>query len=423
MMKKFMMLLSLIALFLTPIFALAEEDFILNETAVLNGMGRSWAQGYEPVSSNGGMTLYFPLTSQRCEGRVTVTLRMKDETVSPFTGSMSGRYQKTNGMYRVNLRLELLDERVNGDYAAELLVTGQDELGQALASTFPLVIRIRDGRSPEETVRPRIDGMQSALTVGEDSVLTVMMSNPSRYAGMSDLMLTFAEPTGDILPAATNKMILSDLMPGETAEIAIPLKVIPTASVALHQLQLTLSWTALGQRGEWTETLTLPVTQEMRVEHGSLSVPVTCLQGSLASVSLPLMNMGRGEVRNVLATLVVPGVTEGQSVLVGTIPAGETKEAKLTFTPGKTVLGDLTGELRVSYEDPWGNAGAFSLPFCTTVEEPITFEAAMAEESKEVTPRWLLPTLGGGCGALLLALILQGTLLRRKIHKLEEDRL
>ena len=425
-MKKFILLPLLLAvLFLTPIFALAEGDFTLDEAAVMNGMGRSWAQGYEPLVSSGAMTLHMPLTSKKNAGKITVTLRMKDESVSPFKGSMSGQYQLSDGLYRVALRLELRSDRVSGDYAVELLVAGQDAEGHALSGTFPLVIRVRDGRPPEEDAHPRLSGLTATLAVGESGRLTAKLTNPSRYAAMTGLMLTVTDPTGDILPASTDKLPLPDLLPGESADIEVPLIVTPSAAVSLHQLQLDLSWSALGQPGAWTESFTLPVTQTMRLEQGGLTAPASVLQGNQGTVSLPLMNMGRGELRNVMATLTLPGIAEGQSVLVGAIGAGESKDAKITFTPGKTVLGEVSGEVLVTYEDAWGNADKFSLPVSLTVEEPAPAPAAatLTQEIEKRLPDWLLPALGGLCGALLLALILQGALLGRKIRKLEEDRL
>ena len=425
-MKKFILLPLLLAvLFLTPIFALAEGDFTLDETAVLNGMGRSWAQGYEPVISGNTMTLHAPLTSGNSAGKITVTLRMRDETVSPFKGSMSGQYQPSDGLCRAALRLELRSDRVNGDYAAELLVTGQDAEGHDLSGVIPLLIRIRDGRMPEEIAHPMLSGVTAALSVGEDGALTATVRNPSRYAAMTGLTLTATDPTGDILPAGTDKLILPDLLPGEAADITALLKVTPTAAVALHQLQMTLAWTSLGQPGTWSESFTLPVNQEMRLERGGLTVPASVLQGNPATVSLPLMNMGRGELRNVLAKLTLPGIADGQSVLVGSMNAGESKDAKITFTPGRDVLGDVSGELLITYEDAWGNADKFSLPVSLTVEEPAPapVAATLTQEIEKRLPDWLLPALGGLCGALLLTIILQGILLGRKIRKLEEDKL
>ena len=57
-------------------------------------------------------------------------------------------------------------------------------------------------------------------------------------------------------------------------------------------------------------------------------------------------------------------------------------------------------------------------PSAPAAQESGAEEAAAAER-----PAWLLPLLGGGCGALLLALIFQGAILRRKLRRLEDARL
>ena len=43
-------------------------------------------------------------------------------------------------------------------------------------------------------------------------------------------------------------------------------------------------------------------------------------------------------------------------------------------------------------------------------------------EKKEL-PDWLTPVFGFGCGLFFLGFIVQGAILRRKLHNLEEERL
>ena len=146
--------------------------------------------------------------------------------------------------------------------------------------------------------------------------------------------------------------------------------------------------------------------------------------GDSVTLSLPLMNMGRGSVVNVLATVSLPGIADRQSVLVGSIAPGETRQAQITLTPGKNVSGDFSGVLTVTAADEDGNPASLSLPVSLTVEKPPAAEKApdAAQESPEEAP--LLPLLlGAGCSALLIALVLQGALLRRKIRRLEEAQL
>ena len=73
-----------------------------------------------------------------------------------------------------------------------------------------------------------------------------------------------------------------------------------------------------------------------------------------------------------------------------------------------------------------GNPTSFSVPIHLTVEKPV--KIAETDDPTTTTkenekPSYLIYGLAGGCGLLLLLLLLQGFLLRKKIHRLEEDKL
>ena len=166
------------------------------------------------------------------------------------------------------------------------------------------------------------------------------------------------------------------------------------------------------------------VRQEIRLEQGGLKMASTVIAGDSVTLSLPLMNMGKADIVNVLAAVSLPGITERQAVLVGAIAPGETRQAQITLTAGKDISGDFQGTLAVEGEDNDGNPVSFSLPIQLTVEKPaVSAAAADTVQQKNEQPPFLIYALAGGCGLLLLVLLLQGVLLRRKIHRLEEDKL
>ena len=420
-MKRVILLILSLSLLLSA--RASAEAFLLDENRILQGMGRSWRQGYEPTAEGGYVTICLPLTSDSANGRLTATLLLNDEDVSPFsTQKLTTECWKNEGYYAVRLRLPLVSARRSGDYGGRVVVEGKDGAGNPLRAEYPVVIRVRDG--VKEPLRPGLSSVTSSLAAGENGLVNAILTNTSRYAEMQNIELTITDDSGDILPTGWNKVTLGSLMPGESARISYPVSVKPTASVALHTLSFNLTYTALDEPAAWTESFTLPVTQETRLEQGGLQMPGSVVQGDSATISLPLMNMGRGELRNVLATLSLPGIVERQSVLVGSIASGETKQAKLTVIPGKDALGQVSGVMEVTAEDEWGNGTGFSLPLSLTVE-PAPEEKPMettADLVKAMVPGYVWP-LAGGCLALLLALIVQGVILRGRIHRLEEDKL
>ena len=145
--------------------------------------------------------------------------------------------------------------------------------------------------------------------------------------------------------------------------------------------------------------------------------------GDSITATLPLMNMGKADVVNAMFTISLPGIIERQSVLVGTIQPGETKQAQITLTAPKNVIGSFDGTLTVSGEDNDGNSVSYEMPVCLTVEEAMKTEAFVAQSTaKQKTPVSVV-ILSIACAVLVAALIAQSILLRSKLHKLEEERL
>lgn len=420
--------LLLMLLFALPVIAQAQETkdlegFVLDEKYVMSDMDKSWYQGYEPQVNGGSVSICVPVTSKSSDGKLTATLIMEDEEIAPIRTQKRSAifWRQDSGKFEVKLSFKLSDSRINGDYKGKVLLEGKNKDGRYMFTEYPVVIRIRDGKA--EVLHPEISAVTAELNVGENGTINAVITNTSRYAELTNLLLTVADASGDVIAVGSDTMKLGALKPGESVNISHPVNVKPNASVALHKLTFNLTYTAAGQDGSWTETFTLPVSQQMRLEQGGVQMATTAVQGDIASVTLPLMNMGRGDITNVMATLSIPGVVERQSVLVGTIMPGETKQAKLSFTPGKSVLGDVSGSITVTAEDAWGNKTEFSVPVELTIEEPVKLTLSGTVEKKEDKPPYLTYVFIGVSALLLIALILQGMIMGAKIRKLEEDRL
>lgn len=425
--RKIGFLLLLCALMLLMLCGTAlAEGFYLDEQATIAGMNYlPWARGYEPTSDSQNVTVCLPIRSEAAVGKIRAELTVDDESVSPLRGTgVSAEFlPDQKGLYAVKLTAPLLSGRINGDYAATVHVTGQDADGQALDMDFPVVLRVRDGQSAI-LQPPQLNNVSSGLCAGEDGVLTATLTNTDPHAEMTDILLTVSDSSGEVLPSLTDTLRVGALMPGESIEISYPLSVASSARVADHLLTVTVRYQALGAAQSWTETLTVPVTQEIRLERGALTSTASVVQGDQAAVTLPLMNMGRGTVNNVLATLSVPGLCESQSVLVGSIAPGETATARLNFT-AKSEPGTYSGTLLISCEDAWGNGDQQELAISFDVEAPVvSYESSSPSDDAPAAQSSLLVwILAGACACLFIALLLTASLLVRKIHRLEEDKL
>ena len=384
----------------------------------MDGMSKTWYQGYTPTIKNHVMTICLPLQADDCEGAVKVSIALDDPNVFLLTGQLREvTVSKKNGVYPVKLNLALERYRRNGDYPATITI--KDEKGTV--ATMPYIIRIRDGYNSHEIMEPVISDVTRDLNVGSEGSLSLTIKNPTTTQSIMDGEITVTDASGEILMSGSNRVQVNEILPGKTETVTIPMTVKGNASISQHTLEVKLTYKVLGKDAEWKESFTVPVTQAIRLEQGGVQLP-TAIAGELSNMTLPLMNMGKGDLQNVLVKLEMDGVLDAQSVLVGTLASGETKQAKLTFTPRLDSVGTHFGLVTITCEDAYGNPFSQTLDVSLTVDEPLPEVDPQQEEDEEKLSAGNL-VLILLCVALAAGLVTQGMILTRKIHNLEEERL
>ncbi len=421
-MKKCICVALTLLLMLSVSMTAMAAEFELTPHGKIEGMDKTWYQGYEPSISHHTMTIYLPIRAESCVGNIAVSIALDDPHVFLLTSQpKTVTVSPENGLYPVKLSLSLERNRRNGDYPATITVTGSTEAGKKIIETIPYIIRIRDGYSNHETMKPVFSDVTGNLNVGSDGILSLTITNPATTQSITDGEITVTDSAGEILMSGSNRVVIPEIVPGRSEIVTIPMTVRGNASISLHTLEVKLSYTCLDQEDEWKESFTVPVTQAIRLEQGGVQMP-TAIAGELGDMTLPLMNMGKGELQNVLVKLEVDGVLDAQSVLVGTISAGETKQAKLTFTPKLNSAGTHSGTVTITCEDAYGNSFSQTLDVTLAVDEPIPEVELQQEEEKEKmgTGTIVLIVI---CVLLAAGLVVQGAMLTKKIHNLEEERL
>ena len=421
-MKRLICILLTMLLVLSMSVTAFAAEFEIDQHTKIDGMSRTWYQGYTPSISYHKMTICLPIRAASCVGDITVSLELDDPNVFVLSSQPKEVIvSPQDGIYPVKLVLPLEQYRRNGDYPATITIKGTDGNGKGIIETMPYVIRIRDGNGSHETMEPVISNVVGNLDVGADGSLSLTITNPTTTQSIMDGEITITDSSGEILMSGSNRFVIPEILPGKSEVVTIPMTVKGNASISQHTVEVKLSYSCLGKTAEWKESFTVPVTQAIRLEQGGVQLP-TAIAGELGSMTLPLMNMGKGELRNVLVKLEADGILDAQSVLVGTMAAGETKQAKLTFTPKLDSVGTHTGTMTITCEDAYGNAFTQTLDVILTVDEPIPEAEIEPDEEKEKmsTGTIVLIIL---CVALVIGLVVQGTILTKKIHTLEEERL
>ena len=423
-MRKLRLFITLSLLIFALSCSASADDFELDDKAAIPGMdGISWYQGYTPSVRYGNFTICLPLRSEKASGEIAASIALEDPDLLLFRSQPGTiRISQKDGLYPVVLNIPLSQNRRNGDYAVKILISGQTENGEPVTEAFPYVIRIRDGHSNSEALVPIME-ISGELNVGEDCILNLTIQNPTTSLSMTNCVLTLTDASGEILMSGSNRMALPEILPGQTAEAAVPVTVKGNAAVEPHCFSLKLTYQVLGEEKTWEETITYPVNQEIRLEQGGITMPSSAIQGELTTLSVPLMNMGKGDICNAMVSLEFPELIPRQSVLVGTIEPGATGQAKMTFAPARDALGDYSGVVTISCEDPYGNSQQWQLPVDITIEAAPQTSDTETDVQRATAPEWLLPLISVLCVILLVGMILQGALYRSKLHRLEEERL
>ena len=408
-MRKLICTILAVFILAAPVMA-AEVD----QYAVISGMGKSWYQGYEPNVKNNTMTIYLPIKTD-LESPITASIALTDPNVYLLSSQPKAvTVNKKDGIYPVKLILSLQKDRRNGDYPAVITLKSGEK-----TETLPYTIRIRDGRGSHEDLCPLISNVSGNLDVGNDGSLTLTISNPTSTLSMMGGILTLTDPSGEVLMTGSDRFSIPEILAGEAITVSVPMTVLGNAAIRVHTLNLKLSYDVCGNEESWEESFTIPVTQRIRLEHGDAQVP-PAIAGELGNLTLPLMNMGKGELNNVLVKLETPAAN-AQSVLVGTIAPGETKQAQLTFTAFADHVGTHSGTVTISCEDAYGNLFEESMEVTLTMDEPLPEMTEEIPKKEKSNPATIF--LGMLCVLLIAGLITQHMILTGKIHKLEEERL
>lgn len=422
---SFVFLAMMLSLGLSP--ALAQDAFQLETDHRAQGMGRTWRQGYVPQVAGDSMVFHLPLRSTVAQGGISARFVVERELGSPFVDSqVTARFTGQNGLYVLRFTLPLHKDRQMGVYPCRVEVEGKDAGGKTITGVFPVNITLSEGAPREEAMPLRITRVDAKdLQPGKQGMLHALLENTSTAQRIRGISIRVSDPAGEILPAGADTLYRELLEPGEAWQVEMPLVVLAAAAARPHQLLLRVHYADMaGKEQELSEHHTLRVSHQVALHHGAPSFPQQVVQQSVNDYSLPLMNMGDAALRHVLVTFDIPGFAEGQSVLVGEIPRDESRTAKAALTPGQDTLGQVKGTVSVRYEDAYGEAGSFSLPFETTVEKkpaPPPPPESLQQESPSSGLMGLLPW--GLAGLLLLGLIMQTLLSKRRIRRLEEEAL
>lgn len=424
------LLLLCLALNVIPGFAerasAAGTPLSIDSEHLYEGMERSYAEGYLPAVSGGKALVVLPLLSDSGSGPLEVSINLGDPALSPFVyrnyrkqfAKKSFTFGKeTVECYPVQFSLELAKDRVNGCYPVTFTASGVTDGGEPFAQDFTVYVSISDGINPhgappdpepELSSQPRL--MVAAyklergyLAAGESATLAVTVRNNSSTQQVKNIKLSFTAESGEIWPEGTGATYCSRIGAGGSYTWTFAVAALPTAQSRPHPVTITMEYEdSRGQAYSASDRIVLHLRQPVRLEYEEPSLPPRVTQGDTVPFTMMLMNLGKSTVYNALLKFEIPGLAGGGSVLVGTIPPGESLAGTTNFRVDADALGEVTGTLTLFYEDDYGERYEKEIPLATTIEKRVAAPPPPSGKDKDGNSR-LPGWLAWAGGAVLLA--------------------
>ena len=429
------MILPLCIFIINP--ALAEEEpFAIETQGIYTYMDKPYGQGYNPKINRNTMEIVLPVTAREKVEEVEAVLSVpnweqgifknKTQTMAPALKTYTINGEKKE-VYLLHFPMALIKGGTNGDYPYTITLKAKAEGGGEISQEFNLFARATTLGATAEIPKIVLSEVtaKEPLEVGEEGEITLNVTNQSPAFLAENLIITLKDGKDEILPITGNRIEIPRLLPLEEKTVTLPVQVIAKGAAAPHTLESTLTYPyGTGKTQTITQNWTIQVVHQPNLHHTEAKLPMNVTQGETTGFTMTFMNMGKGDLYNVLATFTINGLASGGSVLAGNIEPGASKDINTNFNVSKELLGEVEGLVTITYEDAYGKTYQKELPLSTKiiekmqpkVEEEIKEEKQNKERLQIIIP-WAVALL---LGALLL---IQGIALRNKVKHLEEKNL
>lgn len=363
----------------------------------------------ETVSGAPGdkITVYIPILNQNLENATDINCNLSvstDTSVFPFSAgetdtalaaSRLKKWDATNeelvswdGSLAIGERAyfkmdaTLLSTLTAGGYTLPFTITYSDG-SNSLTDTVNVYIYVREKtsssgssggssyKSKPKVILESYNFNEDAIYAGDTITLRLVVANTSTREAITNLQLDFSNDAGVILPApgGSNSVFIGTIDKDDAYVFTVKLQIAPDAEAKSQLLNIKFSYEGTKNRQDFEETasVSIPVQQKTRVRINDPVVYDDPWIGSTVSVGVTLYNLGKSTLYNCMVDVVGDGLTLEESYFGGNVSSGATMRADLSVTP--TMGGDVSAQVRVTYEDVNGNPTEELLPLNMFVNE------------------------------------------------------
>lgn len=395
--------------------------FAIDNRTVYPGMNRSYSRGYVPKEGSGKVHLLLPLQAKRSLSKkeLTASIRFGESENLPFIhknydkmirygNHQTGKKGKKAGCYLVNFDLSLKADYYNGSYPVTVAVTAQDESGLEISQEFTLYVSLTRGKQPEgdaaqagaEENQPqfapkvRVAACQLSdhtILCGKEFTAKLTLLNSSKTSPVKNMLIKIAPGENVELTEATGSSYVNHLESGKTCTVSVPLRVKAVAPGGQYEIGVTMDYA--DQKGNpytMEETVKISAQQQAELEIAPLGMPREIQMGETIELQAQAMNLGKGKLYNVRASLEADGLAASGMAFIGDMEAGTSMNGSMELTveglSGDSLYGTTQGKVIFYYEDEQGKEMTQEQEFETTILSPL--KAEQNDTPEDDTKQW-----------------------------------
>ena len=275
------------------------------------------------------------------------------------------------------------------------------------------------------------------IKAGDEFQLTVHIKNTSDRTAVSNIKFTLSssEDKNDncfIPMSGSSTIFISRIGIGETIDLVVDMTAKPTLEAKSYPLSIESEYEdsdVTSYKG--VESISIPVTQEMRVTTGNVEIMPSDIEvGGQSNIMFPINNLGKSKIYNVSVEFKGDSITGGES-FKGNLDSGATANVDTMVTGVAATMDDGTITAIISYENEKGEIFTLEKEMQLFVSEPFVPEpddsmmgwddTMMGEtDTKPKIAPWMI---AAGVGAVLAVAAAVAVIIikKRKRRKLEEE--
>ena len=396
--------------------------FVIDNQNVYKGMEKSYSRGYVPKIGNDNAVLVLPLQAKHkiSGNQITAALKFGEGENLPFVHKnyekevklkyyKAGKQGKKVGRYLVSFNLKLKKDRYNGSYPVIVTVSGQDESGNEISQEFTVYVTITDGKKAgeaedaqegeEDTVakfapKVMIDSYQFSrkkILCGEKFTAKITLHNTSNSEPVKNMMVSVTPGENVELLGRTGSSYVQELAAGGSCDLSFRFRVNASAPRGQYSIGVTMDYAdAKGGTHTAEGAMKVSAEQSVQIQIPPVSMAKTIQLGETVELQTQVMNLGKGKLYNVRATLEAEGLTPSGAAFIGDVEAGTSMSGSMEVTAegltGTNLYGTTQGKITFYYADEAGNEMTQEQTFETDILSPLSGENEA--EPEEDTRQW-----------------------------------